>query len=502
MHAFNYSLINYDSYIGYGQNYYLYKQPSLEFSPILWDMNMSFGGFRLTDASQLYFNGFNISQAQNMDPFIHYYTPFISPRPLIEKLFQSPRNRKMFMAHIRTIVEENFLNQNYYSTAQYLQNIIDTSVQNDTNKFYSYNDFTNNLNSQVALPASICPGISQLVDSRANYLSVYSGFNGAPSISNINPQSLIFGNDFYINADVLGSTDVVLYFRFGENMRFKEVNMFDDGNHNDGLPNDGTFGALITNTANSVDYYIYAENDSSGIFSPERAAHEFYSISTNIPQSKLVINEVMSNNKSTVTDNSGKYDDWIELFNNSSTPISTNKLFFSDNLQNISKWKFPNIIIKPQEYFIIWADEDGHQGNNHANFKLSNLGEQLIISNNDSSIIDAEYIYTQQDDISYGRSPNGVGSFTMLTPTFNQNNTPSNTNNTFFEDDLVIFPNPFNDYFQIIGKSDFKVYNMLGEIIYYGKSFQKHINTSKWIPGIYFLKSTNDNLSLKLIKIK
>ncbi len=155
-----------------------------------------------------------------------------------------------------------------------------------------------------------------------------------------------------------------------------------------------------------------------------------------------------------------------------------------------------------QEYFIIWADEDGHQGNNHANFKLSNLGEQLIISNNDSSIIDAEYIYTQQDDVAYGRSPNGVGSFTMLTPTFNQNNTPSNTNNTFFEDDLVIFPNPFNDYFQIIGKSDFKVYNMLGEIIYYGKSFQKHINTSKWIPGIYFLKSTNDNLSLKLIKIK
>ena len=502
MHAFNYSLINYDSYIGYGQNYYLYKQPSLEFSPILWDMNMSFGGFRLTDASQLYFNGFNISQAQNMDPFIHYYTPFISPRPLIEKLFQSPRNRKMFMAHIRTIVEENFLNQNYYSTAQYLQNIIDTSVQNDTNKFYSYNNFTNNLNSQVALPASICPGISQLIDSRANYLSVYSGFNGAPSISNINPQSLIFGNNFYINADVSGSSDVALYFRFGENMRFKEIKMYDDGNHNDGLANDGTFGALISNSSNSVDYYIYAENDSAGIFSPERAAHEFYSISSNIPQSNLVINEVMSNNKSTVSDNSGKYDDWIELFNNSSTPVSTNGLFFSDNIQNISKWKLPNITIKAGEYFIIWADEDGHQGNNHANFKLSNLGEQLIISNNDSSIIDAEYIYTQQDDVAYGRSPNGVGSFTMLTPTFNQNNTPSNTNNTFLEDDLVIFPNPFNDYFQIIGKSDFKVYNMLGEIIYYGKSFQKHINTSKWIPGIYFLKSTNDNLSLKLIKIK
>ena len=60
MHAINYSLINFDSYIGYAQNYYLYKAMSKQFNPILWDFNMSFGGFSLTDASQLYFNGFDI----------------------------------------------------------------------------------------------------------------------------------------------------------------------------------------------------------------------------------------------------------------------------------------------------------------------------------------------------------------------------------------------------------------------------------------------------------
>ena len=84
MHALNYSVINFDSYIGYGQNYYLYKSLTDQFSPIIWDLNMSFASFRLTDASQLYFNGFDISQAQNMDPLVHYNYISVSPRPLIK----------------------------------------------------------------------------------------------------------------------------------------------------------------------------------------------------------------------------------------------------------------------------------------------------------------------------------------------------------------------------------------------------------------------------------
>ena len=88
MHAINYCLINFDSYVGYSQkNYYLYRSRSRQFNPIMWDFNMSFGGFRITDASQLYFNGFDILQAQEMDPLIHYNFISVSPRPLMRKLF-------------------------------------------------------------------------------------------------------------------------------------------------------------------------------------------------------------------------------------------------------------------------------------------------------------------------------------------------------------------------------------------------------------------------------
>ena len=43
--------------------------------------------------------------------------------------------------------------------------------------------------------------------------------------------------------------------------------MLDDGNNNDGLPNDGIFGAKISNTCNKIDFYVYAENNIVGEFS-------------------------------------------------------------------------------------------------------------------------------------------------------------------------------------------------------------------------------------------
>ena len=71
----------------YSQIIICMRELTNQFSPLVWDLNMSFGGFRLTDASALYFNGFSIPQAQNMDPFVHHNNMSLSPRPLIENLF-------------------------------------------------------------------------------------------------------------------------------------------------------------------------------------------------------------------------------------------------------------------------------------------------------------------------------------------------------------------------------------------------------------------------------
>jgi len=503
MHAINYSLINFDSYIGYAQNYYLYKDRTKQFNPILWDFNMSFGGFRLTDASQLYYNSFDITQAQEMDPLVHHNYISISPRPLMSNLFSDERNRKMYLAHIRTIMEENFVNQDYFIRGQHLQNLIDQDVQSDTNKFYTYFDFTTNLTNQVSLVASICPGITQLMDARSNYLSSYSGYSGEPSISNTSiSQNISLGDDLWITAEVSDATYARVSYRFGENQRFKNQEMFDDGTHNDGAAGDGVYGCKISNCSNAMDYYFYADNDSSGVFSPVRAAYEYYSIQFGVSSGDLVINEVMANNVSTVTDNSGKFEDWIELYNTTNFPISTNGLFITDTITNLHKWALPNHIIQPNSYFIIWADEDGNQGAEHADFKLSNFGERLILSNSDSTIIDSITFLPQVDDVSFARNPNGIGPFSMMTPTFNHNNNTTATEDTFISS-FACYPNPFSDKLNIISDDGFFVMDIFGRIILDINTSEKIINTSSWSEGLYFIHLKGDsNTTIKLIKIK
>ena len=501
MHALNYTLINFDSYIGYGQNYYLYKDKTGQFNPLLWDLNMSFGSFRLTDATSIYFNGFDITQAQNMDPLLHHNQISVSPRPLLRNLFLSERNRKMYLAHIRTIVQEHFANQSYAVRGQHFQNLIDASVQSDTNKFYSYTDFITNLNNPVNLVTSACPGITQLMDARTTYLSSYTGFSGEPTITNIvtSPQNFVVGDDVWVTADIVDATVAILGYRFGDNMAFKKMEMFDDGNHNDGLANDGVFGGVIFNSANMIDYYLYADNDSAGVFSPVRAAYEFYSLQSQLQVGDVVINEIMSNNINAVSDASGNFEDWIELYNTTSSPISTSGLFLTDTAGILHKWELPNQTIPANGYAIIWADEDGGQGDLHANFKLSNLGEQLILTNTDSIVIDSITYLAQADDIAFARSPNGSGPFIMQAPTFKANNDFINT----IEDKQTltnVYPNPFSTFIKWENMERVEVRNVLGELIYTAENTNR-ISTSNWNTGIYFISLKDKKQSLKVIKI-
>ena len=502
MHALNYTLINFDSYIGYGQNYYLYKDKTNQFNPLLWDLNMSFGSFSLTDASSIYFSGFDILEAQNMDPLLHHTQISVSPRPLLRNLFLIERNRKMYLAHIRTIVNENFSNQNYALRGQYLQNLIDVSVQNDTNKFYSYTDFTTNLNNQVALVTADCPGITQLMDARTTYLSGYTGFSGEPIITNIatSPQNFIVGDDVWITANITDATDAILGYRFGANMAFKTTTMFDDGNHNDGTTNDGVFGGVISNSANKVDYYLYADNDSAGVFSPVRAAYEFYSIQSQLNVGDVVINEIMSNNISTTSDASGKFEDWIELYNTTNSPVSTAGLFFTDTLGLLQKWELPDYTIPANGYAIIWADEDGGQGDLHANFKLSNLGEQLILTNADSLVIDSITYLIMADDIAFARLPNGSGPFIMQAPTFKANNDFINSI-TEKQEQFKVYPNPFSDVIKWNSFEGIEVRDILGKLMYTSENTNR-ISTSTWNTGIYFIHLKDKNQTIKVIKIQ
>jgi hypothetical protein len=137
----------------------------------------------------------------------------------------------------------------------------------------------------------------------------------------------------------------------------------------------------------------------------------------------IVINELLPVNTSIVADQDGEYDDWIELYNLSGSVKDISGYFLSDNKDHFSKWVFPaGTSIPGNGYLIIWADDDSAQVGLHANFKLSSLGEEVLLSLPDGTLTDKVIFPGQSIELSFSRNPDGTGSFRWQTPTFNSSN--------------------------------------------------------------------------------
>ena len=62
--------------------------------------------------------------------------------PLIQTLLNNDTYQRMYIAHMRTILEENFSNGLYLTRANDLQSLVSSLIQADANSFYSFNDFS------------------------------------------------------------------------------------------------------------------------------------------------------------------------------------------------------------------------------------------------------------------------------------------------------------------------------------------------------------------------
>ena len=91
---------------------------------------------------------------------------------------------------------------------------------------------------------------------------------------------------------------------------------------------------------------------------------------------------------------------------------------------------------------IVWADEDGSQGDLHANFKLSGSGESLYLSTAEEYIVDQTDFPASEDDMGYARVPNGTGDFVFQGPTFNASNDAHSLVEGLRSNSLILFPNP------------------------------------------------------------
>ena len=457
MLAFNNVLVNLDSYSGgFAQNYYLYRHNNQQFMPVVWDLNESFGQFAMSGSGNL-----NTTAAkQSMSHLLHEND---ANYPLIKQLLSIPMYKRMYLAHMKTMLQENFANKKYFTQGKALQTIIDAAVQADGNKFYTYANFTANLSSDISSGGpgpgrGSTPGIANLMDARSTYLLGLTDFtNTQPTISKVSlsDSTPALKSTVNITATVTDENSVYLGHRSSINDAFTRVAMFDDGAHNDGAANDGVYGASLLVSSLSMQYYIYAENSNIGMFSPQRAEYEYHAINA---AGDLVINELGASNQSVVKNKDGNYSDWIELYNNGSSSINLGDYYLSDDSNDSTKWKLPNENILPGKFKLIWASGDTTADVDHANFKLSKSGEEVgLYKKNGSQVEPVDYIGypAQVTDYSYGResdaNPNWI-EFKIPTP--NESNiikTPDTSTVSTFDLDkesssaVQFYPNPYSN---------------------------------------------------------
>jgi len=515
MLALNNVLVNLDSYIGgFAQNYYLYRDDNGRFVPVIWDLNESFGRFTMTGSG----NVNSTAAKQQMSHLLHEND---SGFPLIMKLLGIPLYKRMYLAHYKTILLENFEDGSYFATGQLYQDLIDESVQLDNNKFFTYNNFVSNLTTDVAgggggPGGGSTVGITNLMEGRTDFILGLTDFlQVQPSIDDIefSTSTPIMNEMITIVAKVLDEEEVYLGYRSDEYGVFERIQMFDDGMHNDGEADDNIYGVEILLERAVTQFYIYADNKNIGKFSPERAEHEYHNIiasSINSGTGDIVINEFMASNDITEADQDEEFDDWIEFYNTGSSNLDLEGYFLSDDFEDLMKWSFPaGAIVEADDYLVVWADDDEEQEGYHTNFKLSASGESIFLVDATGAIVDEVSYIDQTADISYGRFPNGTGDFQTMNPTFGAMNSDLTSTNENTELILFnIFPNPTSDKIHCIASekiTSLSIYDASGLNVFtsYPESMEVELDMENLAVGMYIISAvTEETTSLSQIVIK
>ncbi len=137
---------------------------------------------------------------------------------------------------------------------------------------------------------------------------------------------------------------------------------------------------------------------------------------------KLYISEILAANTKTNMDTDFyAFSDWIELHNNTNQAMNIGGLYLSDDKEDPTKWKIPSgTTIAAKQYLLIWADKkDTKMHALHTNFKLSQKGETITLSDSSGKLFDSITYQNLESDVS---ATNITGSISYMSPTPNEKN--------------------------------------------------------------------------------
>ena len=311
--------------------------------------------------------------------------------PLLHRLLSVPEWRQRYLAHCRTIVEEYMHPDIVLPKIAYYADLIDPFELDDPigDSLYLYSEFQSGLSS-----------LNNFIIDRYDFLSTHTLLTQPFCTLRDEETRLTVAGDFEptssdsvfasVQVGAYSASSVYLYYAGGLGKSFQAVEMFDDGLHGDGFPNDRRYGAAIPPfpSQTNVVYYFEARTanlDKTSSFDPKGAEHDVFSYQVEIDRitnSPIHINELMASNDTTVTDAEAEFDDWIELYNSGDSTINLDGYSISDKEFSLQKWTIDTSLIIPAKGFLIlWCDEDGADGPTHVNLnslKVANIFFFLI----------------------------------------------------------------------------------------------------------------------------
>ncbi len=458
---------NVDSYIGSASEFYLYDRSDTgQFVRIHWDLNESFG--TTGDGSP------SVSNPMALSPF---WLPSSSgggpggmggPRPLASKLWAVDSYNQTYLRMLARMLREGFDTTTMAARISQLAGLIRADVSADPHKLYTLTQFETALNSQVGGGQTPIYGLNQFVSARYAYLRPLLNSYALPSDVRLNE---VMPSGTSATKDEAGDADpwLELHNLGPGTMSLAGLYLTDDQatprkwamptqtladgtflvvwmdgepaegtNHASfGLPSSGTVylysGATGTPTLlDSVTYPAlaagrsYIRLGSSGVTweatsTPTAGTTNVVTGTTPAAGSAdLRINELMADNDSTIADpdEAGAYEDWIEIFNPGTAAVDMGGMYLTDDLSKPTKWQVPRgVTIAAGGYLVFWADDEASQGSLHAAFKLSADGEAVGLFQPDGTTqVDSVTFGAQATDVSYGRYPDGSGSWVLQGP--------------------------------------------------------------------------------------
>lgn len=189
-------------------------------------------------------------------------------RPVLTRLLGVPELRQRYFAHYRTLLRD-FGWETFGPLIQAQHAHIDSAVQADPKKIYTYPMFQNNVENTVTLsgfPPEQVIGLRQFFDRRATTLAADAELNAAgPTISGaaLNVDAPSPDDTLIFTADVTGNGTAVekvdLFYRPDPTQPFRRVEMRDDGKAPDEIAGDNIFTVSpVINASPGLKVHWYA----------------------------------------------------------------------------------------------------------------------------------------------------------------------------------------------------------------------------------------------------